>query len=396
MLFKILQGPSNKIGTETTALHEGWAYFTPDTGGFYIDAKVDDVLQRIQINPERVFQAVRGDTTYAEIVEAHNNGCVVVCLDGTAVCQLYSINEAKKTALFISIYKVDANDVAHIRAWDVTEDDAGETTWTRRSKVTTEAVVDSVTEQNAKSEQKFWRGTKEEFDAIETKDDSVMYIVTDDDEEEEVSTTGGFKILDYYDTLSALQTAVTVPSVGDAYGIGTSYPYDIYVYSKSSGWVNNGSIQGPKGDPFTYADFTTEQLAALTGPTGATGAKGDTGATGATGPANTLTIGTVTGGTTASATITGTAPNQTLNLVLPKGATGATGATGAKGDTGETGATGPAGTSVTHSWSGTNLTLTSASGTTTTDLGLKYTYGTTDLTAGVSALATGTLYFVYE
>ena len=52
---------------------------------------------------------------------------------------------------------------------------------------------------------------------------------------------------------------------------------------------------------------------------------GPTGATGATGPSNTLTIGTVTGGS-AAATITGTSPNQTLNLVLPTGATGATGA----------------------------------------------------------------------
>ena len=43
------------------------------------------------------------------------------------------------------------------------------------------------------------------------------------------------------------------------------------------------------------------------------------GAIGDTGPANTLTIGTVESGTVASATITGTAPNQTLNLVLKQG-----------------------------------------------------------------------------
>jgi collagen type VII alpha len=57
-------------------------------------------------------------------------------------------------------------------------------------------------------------------------------------------------------------------------------------------------LSGPKGD------------------TGAKGDKGDTGSTGLTGPANTLTIGTVTSGT-AGASITGTAPSQTLNLVLP-------------------------------------------------------------------------------
>lgn len=40
---------------------------------------------------------------------------------------------------------------------------------------------------------------------------------------------------------------------------------------------------------------------------------------GVAGPANTLTIGTVTNGGSASATITGTSPNQTLNLTLPQG-----------------------------------------------------------------------------
>ena len=43
------------------------------------------------------------------------------------------------------------------------------------------------------------------------------------------------------------------------------------------------------------------------------------GTNGKDGQPNTLKIGTVSSGTTASATITGTAPNQTLNLTLPKG-----------------------------------------------------------------------------
>lgn len=47
----------------------------------------------------------------------------------------------------------------------------------------------------------------------------------------------------------------------------------------------------------------------------------DTGVS-AVGPANTLAIGNVTSGTTANASIVGEAPNQTLNLTLPKGAKG--------------------------------------------------------------------------
>lgn len=73
------------------------------------------------------------------------------------------------------------------------------------------------------------------------------------------------------------------------------------------------------------------------------GSKGDIGATGATGPANVLTIGSVTSGKVASATITGEAPNQVLNLVLEKGDKGETGDTGPQGKTGETGKTGPPG-----------------------------------------------------
>lgn len=77
------------------------------------------------------------------------------------------------------------------------------------------------------------------------------------------------------------------------------------------------------------------------------GNKGDTGASGSSGEATvvnpTITIGTVTNGDTASATITGDSPNYTLNLVLPKGDKGDAGAKGDKGDKGEKGDTGAAG-----------------------------------------------------
>jgi hypothetical protein len=73
------------------------------------------------------------------------------------------------------------------------------------------------------------------------------------------------------------------------------------------------------------------------------------------GEPTTLSVGTVSTGTAAAITVSGSAPSQTLNFVLPKGdkgdtgATGATGATGptgpqgVKGDTGDTGPTGSTG-----------------------------------------------------
>ena len=60
---------------------------------------------------------------------------------------------------------------------------------------------------------------------------------------------------------------------------------------------------------------------------------------GGSGSTTDLTIGTVTSGDTASATIV----NGKLNLVLPRGATGATGATGAQGPAGKDGAAGAQG-----------------------------------------------------
>lgn len=211
----------------------------------YTDTKFSEV-------PTEVFQAVRDESTYAEIAEAHTNGRVVVCVDGTGVCQLYSLNEAKKTALFISIYKVDDEDVARIRAWDVTEADDGTTTWTRHSDVTTKAVVDYVKEQNVGGRQRFWTGTKAEYDALETKDDATLYIITDE-EDAALMANGGFRVLDFYETLEALKAAVTSPQAGDAYGIGTAAPYEIYIYTKTQGWVKFGSLAGD----MTAEDITT-------------------------------------------------------------------------------------------------------------------------------------------
>lgn len=93
------------------------------------------------------------------------------------------------------------------------------------------------------------------------------------------------------------------------------------------------------------------------GDKGDTGEKGEKGDTGSTGPANTLSIGAVESGSTAAATITGTAPEQTLNLTLPKGDKGDT---GSKGDTGNDGFS----PTVTTSKTGkvTTITITDANG----------------------------------
>lgn len=57
-----------------------------------------------------------------------------------------------------------------------------------------------------------------------------------------------FRLLGYYPSVPDLEIAVPHPEVGDTYGIGTEAPYDIYIYSDTEGWVNNGQLQGPQGE----------------------------------------------------------------------------------------------------------------------------------------------------
>lgn len=85
-------------------------------------------------------------------------------------------------------------------------------------------------------------------------------------------TGQGFVVKGKYNSLELLQSSVPTPSAGDAYGVGTAEPYNIYIYDGvSSTWVDYGQLQGAKGDKgdaFTYADFTPTQLEALKGENG--------------------------------------------------------------------------------------------------------------------------------
>ena len=125
---------------------------------------------------------------------------------------------------------------------------------------------------------------------------------------------------------------------------GTTYTFNFTIPKGDKGDAGADGAKGEKGDPFTYADFTSEQLAALkgdkgdkgdTGADGAKGDKGDRGEKGADGVTPTFTIGTVsTGaeGSTATVTVTGTAPNYVLNFTIPKGDKGDAGEAGTGGD----------------------------------------------------------------
>lgn len=183
-------------------------------------------------------------------------------------------------------------------------------------------------------------------------------------------TGSGFEVLGYYGTKAALDAAQkATAAAGDAYGVGTAEPYDIYIFDGITGeFINNGPLQGAKGD---------------TGPEGPQGPKGDPGETGPQGPAGadgapgkdgakgadglpgkdgadgapgkdgtngrdgvTFTPSMSDDGDLSWTNDGGKANPQTVNLKGPKGDTGArgpAGTDGAKGDTGPEGPRGPQG-----------------------------------------------------
>ena len=69
----------------------------------------------------------------------------------------------------------------------------------------------------------------------------------------------GLTILGYYDTLAILQSSVLAPNGGDAYGVGTTPPYEIYIWDAVNGqWKPNGKLSGPN-------EVTTSTATNLTG-----------------------------------------------------------------------------------------------------------------------------------
>lgn len=107
---------------------------------------------------------------------------------------------------------------------------------------------------------------------------------------------------------------------GDAFAVGTTDPYNYYLWTRAFGaylsdhWFNIGVFPGPSTVP---------------------GPKGNTGDTG---PAPNLTIGTVTSTLSQpQVTIEGTSPNYTLNFKLQKGDKGDPGDNGRNGADGKNG-----------------------------------------------------------
>lgn len=100
------------------------------------------------------------------------------------------------------------------------------------------------------------------------------------------------------------------------------------------------SLKGDKGDPFTYSDFTPEQLAALKGPQGEAGPKGDKGEIG---PQGDIGPQGPKGDTGERGPQGDVGPKGERGEVGPQGPAGPQGEIGPKGDQGPEGPIGPKG-----------------------------------------------------
>lgn len=100
-------------------------------------------------------------------------------------------------------------------------------------------------------------------------------------------TGSGFKVLGYFSTQEELESAIVSPQAGDAYGVGTGAPYDIYIYDAiNSVWKKNGPLQGaqgPKGDKGDTGPQGPQGERGDIGPQGLQGIQGDPGPQGPTG-----------------------------------------------------------------------------------------------------------------
>ena len=112
---------------------------------------------------------------------------------------------------------------------------------------------------------------------------------------------------------------------GDAFTYNDFTPEQLNALKGPKGDKGDTGEQGPKGDAFKYSDFTSEQLASLKGPQGEQGIQGPAGPKGDAFTYNDFT------------------PDQLASLKGPKGDKGDTGERGPQGEQGIQGIQGPAG-----------------------------------------------------
>lgn len=168
------------------------------------------------------------------------------------------------------VYKeihIDPDEVTEDMTQPVGIDEDGEL-WTKPAE--SEVWISKSEDDPPDGNQKIWIIDDEETSGAVIPDISVERIsggvkITADSisgETEAVVNDGkNLTILGYYGTFSQLVTAVPDPNAGDAYGVGASAPFDLYVWDTvTEMWRNNGSIGGGGGFEIPTITITDDQI----------------------------------------------------------------------------------------------------------------------------------------
>ena len=240
-LFKILRGPSS--GLDKLAINDGWCYYTPDTGLFHIDyngtrvplnakdaqtlsgaslvqtlnregldkeilsaAAVDEIKENLELLIFAKQEHITGTEGQVVVIGANGSptavdaslstsGGIIETNAGALIKLWYGTMaeyEAIETKDYNTIYILSDDNNGEIVANEVVYDNgvsgllATNVQAALDEIATTAGKAGYVLETNKGLQQKFWRGTKEEYDALTEKDEATMYIVVDDDENENI------------------------------------------------------------------------------------------------------------------------------------------------------------------------------------------------------------------
>ena len=185
-LFKILRGPSSELSK--MPINDGYCYFTPDTGLFHIDYDG----QRVPLNSKNALSASNATSAIMTegIIDQNSKKIIKLWYGSTAEYEAISTKDEN------TVYMLSDGESSSINAIDIAYDNsisklsATDIQDAIDEIATTAGKAGYVLETNKNLQQKFWRGTKEEYDAVETKDEDTMYIVVDGEGENVVGGNG--------------------------------------------------------------------------------------------------------------------------------------------------------------------------------------------------------------
>lgn len=211
-LFKILRGSS--AGLKDLPINDGWCYFTPDTGLFYIDYNGT----RVPLNAEdaqtlsgaSLVQALNSENLDKEILSA---AAVDVIKENLEL--LIAAKQERITGTEGQVVVIGAN---------------GNPTVVNANLSTSGGIID----QNTGEIIKMWHGTVEEYDAIVEKDDNTIYILTD-----EIGSDIVANDIEYDNSVSGLLSTNVQNAIDEVYESISNIDHS--AYSTATNLINGSS-----------------------------------------------------------------------------------------------------------------------------------------------------------